>query len=157
MNPLALLSTLATPERLNRMATIAVFLTFTSLIFVSGYLIGKMKTQARYEQLISEERIAALEAVTETYAMLMGMEKRHAQDTEKLEAGLGRLDRSITRSVDSILKANPELARWYREPINDLQHTVMYADADRLLREAGKIGTAADTNATATGNRVANP
>ena len=159
MNPLALLKLYlrANPEKVQRMATILVFLLFSSGIFISGYWIGKLKAQAKCERKLSEERIAALEAVTETYALLMGLEKKHAEDTAKLEAGLGRLDRSITRSVDSILKANPELARWYREPINDLQRRVMYADVDSLLREAAQGGLPGHPDNAATGNRVAHP
>lgn len=159
MNPLALLKlyAAANPKKVQRMATIAIFLAFSALIFFSGYMIGKLKTQAACERALSEEKIAALESVTETYAMLIGLEDKHAKDTAKLEASLSRLDRSISRSIDSILKSNPELARWYREPINNLQRNVMYADADSLLGEVSQDGVPARTNATATGNRVAHP
>lgn len=159
MNPLTLLKLYfrANPEKVQRMATILVFLLFSSGLFLSGYWIGKLKAQAKCERELSEERIAALEAVTETYALLMGLEKKHAEDTAKLEAGLGRLDRSITRSVDSILKANPELARWYREPINDLQRRVMYADVDSLLYETGHDSLSGSSGTAASGNRVAHP
>lgn len=158
MNPLTLLKLYArsNPEQVHRMATIAIFLVFSSSLFLTGYWIGKVKAEAKCERELSEERIAALEAVTETYALLMGMEKKHAEDTAKLEAGLGRLDRSITRSVDSILKANPELARWYREPINDLQRRVMYADADSLLHD-NYTAKGGNTDTTTTGTRLAHP
>lgn len=159
MNPLAFLKLYAraNPEKVQRMATIFFFLLFSTLIFLSGYWIGKLKTQAKCERELSEERIAALEAVTETYALLMGLEKEHAEDTAKLEAGLGRLDRSITRSVNSILKVKPELARWYHEPINDLQHRVMYADVDSLLHETGHDSLSGGSATATSGNRVASP
>ena len=159
MNPLALLKLYAraNPEKVQRMATILIFLLFSAGLFLSGYWIGKLKAESKCERTLSEERIAALESVTETYALLMGLEKKHAEDAARLEQGLGKLDRAITRSVNTILSANPELARWYREPINDLQRRVMYADVDSLLREAAQGGLPGHPDNAATGNRVAHP
>lgn len=159
MNPLTLLGTYASayPKAVQTMTFIILSILFLLMVFGSGYWIGKMKADARAERAISEERIASLESVTEAYALLLTLDKKHASDTAKLEEGLTRLDRSITRSVNAILKDNPDLARWYRDPINDVQRTVMYGDITERMRDTQSSAMPVGSDNAATGHRVAHP
>jgi hypothetical protein len=116
------------PERFRRMATIAVFLLFSATVFASGWFLGRMLLSADCEREKAEERITALESITETYQLLAELEQRHATSMADVEKSLLALDRSVDRTIAGILKSNPELARWYHEPINRIERAAMYPE-----------------------------
>lgn len=124
----------ANPERFRRMVTIAFFLGFTGLVFASGWFLGRMLLKADCEAKAAEARIAALEDMTQTYELLADLSSSHAEDMKRVEKQVAQLDRTVDKTIADILKANPDLARWYREPVNPIARAAMYPDARGMLQ-----------------------
>jgi hypothetical protein len=108
--------------------TVVITLSVIVALFGSGYWFGKTVTVNRLEQRAAEERLASLEATTDTYSMLIEMQRRHGENMRSLETQLKVMDKSFDKAIENILKNNPEIARWYREPINDIERAVMYGN-----------------------------
>lgn len=119
--------------------TVGVTLTVIAVLFGSGYWFGRTVTLNRMEQRAAEERLASLEATTDTYALLIEMQRRHGENMRDLEKQLKVMDKSFDKAIENILKNNPEIARWYREPINAVERAAMYGDSlDRMLPASGQ-------------------
>lgn len=127
--------------------TVVATLTVIATLFGSGYWFGRTVTLNRMEQQAAEERLASLEATTDTYALLIEMQRRHGENMRDLEKQLKVMDKSFDKAIENILKNNPEIARWYREPINDIERAVMYGNpADRLLPPTSAKPSGANTH-----------
>lgn len=139
-NPLLLLKPVATfaaanPERYQRMIILSLFVAYSVILLGAGWWIGHNTTKRECDIKTAAERIAALEATTEAYLMIAELEEKHAKDYAGIEEQVASMERSINKTIDHILKTNPDVARWYHEPINVLHHAVMYGAADRMLPE----------------------
>lgn len=122
------------------LVTVGVTLTVIAVLFGSGYWFGRTVTLNRMEQRAAEERLASLEATADTYALLIEMQRRHGENMRDLEKQLKVMDKSFDKAIENILKNNPEIARWYREPINAVERAAMYADSlDRMLPSSGQL------------------
>ena len=117
------------------MVALSLFVTYTLTLIAAGWWIGRGTAKQECEIRTAEERIAALEATTETYLMIAELEEKHAKVYAGIESQVASMEKSINKTIDHILKTNPDVARWYHEPINVLHHAVMYGDPDRLLPE----------------------
>lgn len=103
-------------------------------IFLVGLYIGRQMMIDQYELDASRTRQLHLQAETALRREMLQLQARHRTENEKLFKELLAQERRTDAIIRQVLIDNPEVARWYYAPINEVERAVMYGTGSDLLQ-----------------------